>query len=84
LAAYAEARTLSERALAIYEKTLGPDHPNTASTLNNLGGLLEEQGDLAGARPYFERAVAICERTLGPDHPTTRAIRANLASLNAD
>jgi hypothetical protein len=36
LAAYSEARKLSERALAILEKALGPDHPDTATSLNNL------------------------------------------------
>ena len=71
LAAYAEARTLFERALAIWEKELGPDHPDTASSLNNLGYLLQAQGDLAGARPLYERALAIREKALGPDHPAT-------------
>ena len=33
-------RPYVERALAIYEKALGPDHPDTAGSLNNLGGLL--------------------------------------------
>jgi hypothetical protein len=31
---------LSERALAIREKALGPEHPDTATSLNNLGLLL--------------------------------------------
>ena len=33
---YAEARPLYERALAIPEKALGPDHPDVATSLNNL------------------------------------------------
>jgi hypothetical protein len=37
-------------------KTLGPEHPLTAASLNNLASLLQAQGDLAGARPLFERA----------------------------
>ena len=36
LANYAAARPYYERALAICEKVLGPDHPDTASSLNNL------------------------------------------------
>ncbi len=55
----AAARPYLERALAIYEKALGPDHPDTATSLNNLGGLLQAMGDLAAARPYYERALAI-------------------------
>jgi hypothetical protein len=37
-------------AMAIREKTLGPDHPDTATSLNNLATLRRAQGDLAGAR----------------------------------
>jgi hypothetical protein len=68
-AAYSAARPLFERALAICEKELGPEHPSAIRSLNNLAGLLEDQGDLAGARPLFERALAICEKELGREHP---------------
>jgi hypothetical protein len=40
------------------EKALGPEHPDTARGLNNLAGLLQDQGDLAAARPLFERSLA--------------------------
>ena len=44
LAAYAEARPLYERALAIREKVLGAEHPDTATSLNNLAILLQDPG----------------------------------------
>jgi Tetratricopeptide repeat/Domain of unknown function (DUF4062) len=62
---------LFERALAIRERALGPDHPHTAASLNDLALLLRDQGDPAAARPLFERALAIRERVQGPDHPDT-------------
>ena len=34
------ARPLFERALAIYEKALGPDHPTTAVIRKNLQGMV--------------------------------------------
>jgi tetratricopeptide (TPR) repeat protein len=83
-ATYLAARPLLERALAIYEQVLGPEHPETASSLNNLARLLEAQGDLAGARPLFERALTIEEQVLGPEHPETANSLANLASLLFD
>jgi hypothetical protein len=46
----AAARPLFERALAIKEKVLGPEHPSTATILNNLALLVQDQGDLAAAR----------------------------------
>ncbi|MCL4262588.1 MAG: tetratricopeptide repeat protein [Anaerolineae bacterium] len=75
-AVYTQAGDCYRRALAIDEKALGPDHPTVATRLNNLGMLLKDEGDLAGARPYLERALAIDEKALGPDHPEV-AIRLN-------
>jgi Tetratricopeptide repeat len=46
-AAYSEGRSLFERALAIREKVLGPEHPDTATSLNNLALLLKNHGELA-------------------------------------
>ena len=40
---YDEAKPLYERAIAIDEKALGPDHPGVATDLNNLAGLLSFQ-----------------------------------------
>jgi tetratricopeptide (TPR) repeat protein len=81
LAAYVSARLLYERALAIREKALGPDHPDTAASLINLAGLLYDQGELAAARPLYERAVEIWEKVRGPDHPDTATILENLAQV---
>jgi tetratricopeptide (TPR) repeat protein len=81
LAAYAQARLLHERALAIREQVLGPGHPDTAASLNDLALLLEVQGDLAGAQPLCERALAIREQALGPEHPETAHSLNNLAML---
>ena len=68
-----------ERALAIREQVLGPNHPDTAKSLNNLAAALWAQGELAAARPLHERALAIWEQTLGPDHPHTAVSLHNLA-----
>jgi tetratricopeptide (TPR) repeat protein len=78
---YLSARPYYERALAIVEKALGPDHPDTARSLNNLGYLLQAMGNLAEARPYYERALAIREKALGPDHPDTALSLNNLGYL---
>jgi tetratricopeptide (TPR) repeat protein len=63
------ARKAYERALAISEGQLGPDHPEVAVSLLNLGGLLADQGDLKRARKVYERALSILEERLGPEHP---------------
>jgi len=70
-AAYSQVAPLLHDALTIREKALGPEHPDTASSHNDLALLLKAQGDLAAVRPLLERALAIREKTLGPEHPDT-------------
>ena len=41
------ARAYLERALAIDERVYGPDHPEVATDVNNLGNLLQDSGRLA-------------------------------------
>jgi TolB-like protein/class 3 adenylate cyclase/Tfp pilus assembly protein PilF len=80
-AAHSQAAELFRDALAIRERALGPEHPDTAMSLNDLADLLRDQGDFTGARPLHERALAIREKALGPDHPDTATSLNNLAIL---
>jgi tetratricopeptide (TPR) repeat protein len=77
--AYSQAAPLLRDALARREKALGPEHPYTAASLNNLAQLLGDQGDFAAARPLQERALAIAERTFGAEHHVTATCLNNLA-----
>jgi tetratricopeptide (TPR) repeat protein len=61
---------------------LGPAHPHTAQSLNNLAALLRAQGEYGAARPLYERALAIYEQALGPNHPDTATSLNNLAGLH--
>ncbi|NOR77569.1 MAG: tetratricopeptide repeat protein, partial [Methanophagales archaeon] len=45
-AEFAEAKVLYERALTLSEEAYGPDSPEIAVIVNNLGGVLNGQGDL--------------------------------------
>ncbi len=67
-----------ERSLAIREKELGANHPNTAVSLNNLAGLYESTGRYTEAEPLYVRAVEIVENNLGINHPSTQIFRTNL------
>jgi tetratricopeptide (TPR) repeat protein len=83
-AAFSEALPLLRDALAMNEKALGPEHPDTAQSLNNLALPLHAQGNLAGAKPLYERALAIREKALGPEHPDTAQSLNNVATLLKD
>ena len=78
---YPEARSLYEKALAIREKTLGPNHPDVAVSLNNLAGLYHDLGLYTKVEPLLQRSIKILEKSLGPDHPDVAVCLNNLATL---
>jgi tetratricopeptide (TPR) repeat protein/transcriptional regulator with XRE-family HTH domain len=82
--AYFAARPLFDRALAICEKELGPEHSDTATSLHNLALLLRAQGNPAAAQQFCERALTIRERALGSTHADTAQSLGTLASLHHD
>ena len=65
-------------ALAIFEKTLGPEHPQVASNLVNLGNAFCDQQKHIDAVPVYLRALAIDEKALGHDHPEVAMDLSNL------
>jgi tetratricopeptide (TPR) repeat protein len=60
---------------------LGEDHPDVATSYNNLASLYESQGRYGEAEPLFKKALAICEQQLGLDHPTTITVKENYESF---
>ena len=54
-----------QEALAIRRQALGEKHPSTATSLNNLGSLIQAMGDLPAARP--EDVALEAEQVLGLD-----------------
>jgi tetratricopeptide (TPR) repeat protein len=78
---YAESEPLLEQTLALREKTLGPEHPDVAVTINNLAELYRSRGWYAKAEPFYERALAIRKKALGPLNPDLATSFNNLARL---
>ena len=66
-------------AVNLLDKTLGPDHPCTLASRNNLAGAYESAGKLEQAIDLYKRNLAEVLRVLGPDHPDTLISRGNLA-----
>ncbi len=69
---------LAERALRIRKSILGLNNPETATSLNIMGFVIQELGDYTLAESYFERALKIQEIALGPSHPDTATSLNNL------
>ena len=70
------------RALAGWEKALGPDHTSTLSTVNNLGLLYRDQGKLAEAEQMYQRALLGLQNSSGSEHPSTMIIMNNMKTLD--
>ena len=80
-AQYGEAEPFLQQALSISARQLGAEHPDTATSLNNLAGLYQSQGKYSEAEPLYVRALQIRERQLGAEHPQTARSLNNLAFL---
>lgn len=80
-ARYTESESFCQRALAIYERALGPTHPDVARSLNNLGLLYFDQRQYAKAEALFKSALALRELALEPTHPDVAGSLTSLAAL---
>ncbi|CAN0326101.1 unnamed protein product, partial [Ectocarpus sp. 8 AP-2014] len=77
-----EAVPLLERSLAIRENSLGPEHPDVATSLKNLAVLLHNQVRAFNtAEPLYARCQAIQEKVLGPEHSSLATTLNNRAYL---
>ena len=82
---HADGLGMSQLALTLAEPvtltadTLGPDHPHTLGSLDNLAFAYHNAGRLDEAIPLFEQTLDARIRILGPHHPDTLASRNSLA-----
>jgi serine/threonine protein kinase len=68
-----------ERAVSLRSDRLGPDHPDTLESRNDLALAHAFAGQYVEAIRLFEATLRAREAKLGPDHPDTLTSRNNLA-----
>jgi tetratricopeptide (TPR) repeat protein len=66
---YQEAIRFYEKALAITQQSLPPNHPDLAGSYGNIGSVYDKMGDYLKALSYYEKALAIQQQSLPPNHP---------------
>jgi tetratricopeptide (TPR) repeat protein len=76
----AEAAPLFEETLKLMKEQLGPSHPHTLASMNNLARAYQLTGRLAEALPLMEETLKLRKEQLGPKHPDTLISMGNLAS----
>ena len=64
---YERALEYYQKALEIFIKVFGQDHPDVATSFNNIGAVYEGKGDFENALIQFQKALEIRTRVFGSD-----------------
>ena len=83
-AKYDKALELEKQLLQIREKLYGLEHPDTATSYNNIGVVYDDKGDYDTALECYLKALAIREKVLGLEHPDTATSYNNIGSVYFD
>ena len=76
-----EAMLAAREAAEIRKAILGENHPNYATSLNELTVLYHSQGNYTRAEPLYRQALDIRKQALGENHPAYAQSLNNLAGL---
>lgn len=79
---HAKAIPLYQQSLQLKEKSIGKEHPEVVSTLNNLGMCYDSIGSRAKAKTLYQRSLAISQKNLGENAASLTAPLNNLAVLH--
>ena len=77
---FRQAEVGDRQALDARRRLLGPEHPDTLGSMNNLAMTLSALGNLTGARALHQQVLDAARRLLGPEHPDTLTSMSNLAA----
>ncbi|MEH1771889.1 tetratricopeptide repeat-containing protein [Nostoc sp.] len=78
---YDQASSWCKHCLEVTKKHLGEEHPDVATSLNNLAELYRSQGRYSKAEPLQLEALALRQRLLGEKHTDVAQSLDNLALL---
>src|SRR5713226_3304510 len=81
LGLYPQAQSLLTDAVNIRRRVLGPQNPDTLSSLNGVCRLLWEQGHYAEAEKLGRETLDMRRRVLGPEHIDTLSSMSQLATI---
>ncbi|KAH7385972.1 hypothetical protein BKA66DRAFT_490292 [Pyrenochaeta sp. MPI-SDFR-AT-0127] len=78
---FVTAKSMCRSAVAVREKVLGEEHPETLTSVSYLGSVLERQGKYEEAEAMYQRALQGLEKILGAEHSDTLISVSNLGSV---
>jgi tetratricopeptide (TPR) repeat protein len=77
---HAQAMTSLRRALELWEKVLGPEHPLLTDAHTGMGVVLNAQGRYDEALVHYRHALEVVRRAYGPEHPQCAVHLNNMAT----
>jgi tetratricopeptide (TPR) repeat protein/tRNA A-37 threonylcarbamoyl transferase component Bud32 len=84
LGLYPEAQPQLERAVELQRGVLGPEHPDTLTSMQSLALILNKEGKYSQSEALLTEILAVRRRTLGDDDPKTVGVMNDLAVVLAD
>ncbi|KAI0798783.1 P-loop containing nucleoside triphosphate hydrolase protein [Xylaria sp. FL0064] len=78
---YDETDKIYRRVVETKEKVLGPEHPDTLTTLYCFADMLDKRGDCEEAEQIYQQVLEVLRRVLGNDHPHTLGVERALTEL---
>ncbi len=78
---FSKAEEQYKKSVELSEKVLGNEHPDTATTYNNLASVYYHKGDYTKALEWHHKALTICEKVMGKEHPNTATTYNNIAGV---
>jgi hypothetical protein len=64
-----------QKGLEIKTRVFGSDHPDVATSYQNLAAVYQRQGNHVQTKEMVTKAYHIFLRMLGPDHPQTQGLK---------
>ena len=74
-----EAEKLLVKAMTTRKRVLGPEHPNTLTSMSNLSSIYFIQGRWKEAEELQVQVLETWKQVLGPEHPDTLTSMSNLS-----
>lgn len=78
---FKRAAPLIEESLAIRREVLGPNHPDTALSLNDLAVVRLGLDDFAGAERLYKESLDVTKRAYGDEHPEVAVVIENIGGV---
>ncbi|CAF3287348.1 unnamed protein product [Rotaria sp. Silwood2] len=78
---YSKALSSYERSLEIQKIALPPNHPDLATSYNNIGNVYNNMGEYSKALSSYERSLEIKKIALPPNHPSLAASYNNIGAV---